>query len=47
MIDILILVYFIGVGFVYARAPEHMHAGERIVHALKWPLEAFKFKPKK
>ncbi len=40
MIDILIVIYLIGVGIAYARSPETMSSGEQVIHALKWPLEA-------
>jgi len=48
MIDILIVVYLIGVGIAYAKASDTMGSGERVVHALKWPLEAIRtFQSKK
>jgi hypothetical protein len=48
MIDILIVVYLIGVGIAYAKSPETMSSGERVIHALKWPLEAVRgFQSKK
>jgi hypothetical protein len=48
MIDILIVVYLIGVGIAYAKSPEHMSSGDRVIHALKWPLEAVRgFQSKK
>ena len=42
MINILIVVYLIGVGIAYAKSPETMSSGERVIHALKWPLKFFR-----
>lgn len=44
MIDILILIviYLIGIGIAYAKSPETMSSGERVIYSLKWPLKAFR-----